>query len=342
MPSNGNSASKKRNVTIKEVAKAAGVSVATVSYVLNNTGSVSTPVRNKVLNTAKNMGYRPNLSARSMRTGKTQTLGLILPDLCNPFFPELAQSIENSAREAGYSVVLIDTQGKRDVETEGIKRLIQNGVEGIVWCPTTNENPLKSIAGNTPIVVVDRPLSDFDFVSSDYTHGGKLLAEYLRQRNHRSIALVSGPLALPSARARRDGFIGELSDPTVIKWEMENEFSIQLSSPVKNALAQVSGPSGPSVIVCGNDLIAIGVMRELQSLGKKIPDDISVVGFDDIPWARIVTPELTTIRQPISQLGLEAVDLLLRRISNKSASKRQLTLEVHLKERHSVRDMTHE
>lgn len=338
MPAPNKKVAKERKITIKEVAKKAEVSVATVSYVMNNSGSVSPSVRKKVQRIAHKMGYSPNHSARVMRTGKTKTLGLILPNLCNPFFPELAQSIESSARKSGYSVVLIDTQDNKNVEAEGIKRFLHDGVEGIIWCPTTDGNSLNDIIRNTPIVVVDRPLPDFDFVCADYTHGGRLIAQYLHQKKHHSIGLISGPSNLSSARERRDGFVREMKSHSVLEWELENDFSVQLSSQVKKKLADMGEQASPSAIVCGNDLIAIGVMRELRSLGRDIPEDISVIGFDDIPWSDIVTPELTTIRQPISELGSEAINLLLRRIEDSDSSKKQLTLSVSLVERRSVRD----
>ena len=325
--------SRSRKITVKDVAKTSGVSVATVSYVLNGTGSVGAVVRTRVRAVVKELGYRPNRSAQAMRTGKTHTLGLILPDLRNPFFPELAQSVENAAREAGYSVFLIDAQGRGEVELEGVERLVRNGVEGVVWCPVDSNNILLSQLDDVPIVVVDRPLQDYDFVCSDYQNGGGLLADYVLDQGHRSFAMITGPLEFPSAKERRDGFMERIGNRAKIEWELENDFSTHLSENVNQAL----GKSNTTVIVCGNDLIAIGVMRELQSRGKRVPDDISVVGFDDIPWADIVTPGLTSIHQPVSGLGREAVALLRRRILDHKASIKQLTLEVRLVERNSVK-----
>ena len=141
---------------LKDVAKKAGVSVATVSYVLNDSGSVSRRVRNKVLAAVRTLGYMPNRAAQAMRTGRTKTLGLVLPDLLNPVFPEMAQAFENATRELGYSIFLVDTKHSTEIETQGIDSLIQQGVDGIIWFPKTQKNTIREISTHVPVVVLDR------------------------------------------------------------------------------------------------------------------------------------------------------------------------------------------
>lgn len=319
-------------VTLRDVAKASGVSVATVSYVLNDTGSVGEKVRKQVKSAVKRLGYRPNLSAQAMRTGKTKTIGLILPDLRNPFFPELAQSVENAARNNGFAVFLVDTQESQTAEAEGIYKLIQYGVEGIVWCPSSEKDHFADYAGTVPVVVIDRPLPNYDGVYSDYVKGGKLMAQYLLAEGCGKIGMISGPQTIESAVQRRKGFLDEIDNQVEILWEVENPFSVTLCPEAVENLRR----KDVSVIVAGNDMIAIGAIKSLNQNNISVPEAVSVVGFDDIPWSDIIQPPLTTMRQPISELGKEAVSLLLRRIDNPQASKRSVILDVELVVRESV------
>lgn len=320
------SKSRTKKVTLRDVAREAGVSVATVSYVLNDTGSVGPAVRRKVRTVAQALGYRPNHSAKAMRTGRTQTIGLILPDLRNPFFAELAQSVQNAARRAGYAVFLFDSQDAAQAERDGAEELVRYGVDGIVWCPATDQDSLADHRHDVPIVVVARPIPGYDAVSSDYAAGGEILARYLIARGYRSAGMISGPQTLSSARLRRDGLVRGLAGDIPVVWEVENPFSVHLTDAAVDRLAGTD----VSVIVCGNDLIAIGAIRALQMAGRCVPDDVAVVGYDDIPWAGVIMPGLTTVHQHMSRLGETTVDLLTRRIRDPEAPVEQARLEVAL------------
>lgn len=318
--------------TIKDIARSAGVSIATVSYVLNQRGSVGDAVRNRVLEIARELGYTRNQSAQAMRTGRTNTLGLILPDLCNPFFPELAQAVENVARSAGYATLLVDSRDRQG-EREGLEKLNAHGVDGIVWCPATGSDAAAEVGIQVPIVVIDRPMSGYDTVSSDYESGGKLLAAYVTSKRYRTLGLITGPRDIRVARLRRDHFVSNLTSATSISWEVENPFSIQLT---EQTIGRVREAPPVSAIVCGNDMIAIGAMRLVQELGIAIPRQVAILGFDDIPWAALVSPPLTTVHQPIAGIGREAVSLLLRRIENPDGPRRRIRLEVSLMPRGST------
>lgn len=329
MPNNNKNKIKK--VTLHDVAKeAGGLTAATVSNVLNDTGSVSEEVKQRVRSAAKKLNYRTNQSAKAMRTGQTKTLGLILPDLTNPFFPQLAQSVEQCARESGYSVLLIDSQGKADAEQEGIKQLFQQGVDGIVWCPITPEDLLEKYAPNIPAVVVDRPIQNYDSVSSDYVAGERLIAEYAIDQGHQKIGLAAGPQELDTAKKRMQSFLDSVQGRAEVVWVEQNEYSMSLNENLKDKALQANA----SLIVAGNDLIAIGLVDFLIESGLRVPEDVSVIGFDDIPWCSIVRPKLTSIKQPISQMGREAVNTLLRRIAEPDMPKLSVLLDVSL----SVRD----
>ena len=319
--------------TLQDIAEKAGVSAATVSYVLNGTGSVSAAVQKRVRDTAKAIGYRVNHAARATRTGQTLSIGLILPDLSNPFFPELAQAVQSAAREAGYAVLLVDSQGSPKTEQDSAEDFVGRGVEGIVWCPATDHDSLADVRGDVPIVVVDRPLPGYDTVSSDHYAGGALLADHLLALEHTHIGMVVGPQTLTRAQQRRDGFVKRLGTAAAIDWEVENPFTITLTE----ATHQYLQDNTASVIVCGNDFIAIGVMRALHELGKRVPEDVSVVGFDDILWSRFSIPGLATVRQPLNALGKEASTLLIRRINGDDSPAVNMSLATEVIERASLR-----
>lgn len=318
--------------TLKDVAREAGVAVSTVSYVINNSSPISKEVKKRVFDVIEKLGYLPNSSAKAMRTGKSLAIGLILPDLGNPFFPELAQSVENTAREYGYSTFLVDTDISREIEKEAIERLIQRGVDGIVWFPTTQEDTMAPYAAEIPVVVMDRSLGNYDTVTPNHRKGGELQAEFLLQQGHRRIGMITGPLSVDNMKLRRDGFIDRIEGAGEILWEIENPFSMTLAPSVIDKLLQ----GNVTAVVAGNDMIAIGAIRELDKAGISVPEQVSILGFDDIPWGKWISPPLTTIRMPLAELGSEAVHFLLRRVENSAAPTRNLTIDVELVVRESV------
>jgi LacI family transcriptional regulator len=324
--------------TLKDVANRVGVSVATVSYVLTGRGSVSLDTRAKVLAAVEALDYRPNRSAQAMRTGYSQSIGLLLPDLTNPFFPELAQKIENAARQRKFSVLLVDCQGKKETEAEAFELLKQQGVDGVIWCPASDDVPASLKSLKCPTVIIDRPIAGFDAVHSDYTEGGKILAEYALSLGHKKVGLLSGPSEIEGARRRREGFINTAAaqpDKIEIVWDVEVPFSTDLN---QNAISQLKQNTA-SLIVAADDLIAVGAISALNELGLKVPEDVSVTGFDNIPWTTVVTPKLTTVNQPIAEMGLQAVELLIGKISNPEQDIRTVVLDVNLVERASVKSM---
>ena len=321
-------------VTVKDIAAAVGVSVATVSNVLNERTNVGAVTRRKVLEVARRLGYRPNRAAQAMRTGRTRTLGLVLPDLTNPFFPELAQAVENKARSLGLVVCLIDSQSSVHSESDGVSLLLQHAVDGIIWCPLGPRLPasLKKLTG--PIVLIDRPRPGYAAVHSNYEMGGRLLAEYALRTGHRRVGLLSGPQQLESARQRRDGFVNAFPGDFEIAWEASVPFDGVLTA---EALEVLERRRKATLIVAGNDLIAISAIRCLSSLGVAVPEEVSVTGFDNIRWTDLVTPRLTTIAQPVGAIGARAVELLLEQIEGKNVASARAVFDVELIERDSVK-----
>jgi LacI family transcriptional regulator len=322
--------------TVKDIAAAVGVSVATVSNVLNGRPNVGRATRQQVLRVAKQLAYRPNRAAQAMRTGRTRAIGLVLPDLTNPFFPELAQAVENTARSRGLLVCLVDSQSRPEGEADGFALLMQHAVDGIIWCPLGPRLPaqLKNLA--RPVVLIDRPRPGYAVVHSNYLMGGRLLAQYALRMGHTRVGLLSGPQYIESARQRRDGFVTAFPRSINIVWEVCVGFDGVLTAEARAALKH---RRRATLIVAGNDLIAISAIRCLAEQGVSVPEEVSVTGFDNIRWTDLVTPRLTTIAQPVSAIGAKAVELMQERMSGEKIDSRRTIFDVELIERDSVRQL---
>lgn len=321
-----------RRATLKEVAKAAGVSVASASYAINGTGSVGEQTREHVLAVAEKLGYRPNQNAKAMKTGRTGTIGLVLPDLTNPFFPALAQAVIQAARGHGYSVLLTDTEGEPEAERHAIDLLAGRGVDGLVWFPIADDGTLPPLADNIPAVVLDRALPGYDVIQADYVEGGRLAAEHLLSLGHRRIGVISGPHAASSARTRADAAVETIRRQGELAWHVPNAFALDLEPAVMAALDSDTA----TAVIAGADLIAIGTVRHLQARGLSVPADVSVMGFDDIPWAQLNNPPLSTIEMPVEEMAVEAVETLLHRIAHRGEARRRVVFNVALVARGST------
>ncbi len=315
--------------TLTDVAKAAGVSTATVSNVLNGTKAVTPHVRQRVLDATASLGYRPNLQARSLRTGQSRTLGLVVPDLSNPYFPALVQAIETTARGAGFALMVMDTGNDMRHELEALALMASYRVEGVIWVPVGDHHDLD---WPYPIVTVDRPVPGCDAVVADHREGGALVAKHAIALGHRRVGLLCGPHSLPSAALRREGFLEAGTGRFEIAWEHEVPFSSDLPNQLRARLAEPDC----SLVVCANDAVAVGVLRATREVGIKVPDDLSLIGFDDVPWADFVDPALTTVRQPLAALGESAVAMLSARINLPGRAPHHEVLPVELVVRRSA------
>ena len=319
--------------SMKDVAREAGVSVATVSHVLRGTKHVSAELTERVRAAALALGYVPNLQASALRTGRTQPLGVLLPDLANPFFVALLHALAPAARAAGKVLMVYDAENDATLELAGLKRMAAGQVDGIIWVPVDVDAP--HVAGRStpelPVVTIDRPVPDTDAVVADHVAGGRLLAEHLVGLGHNRVGLLSGPGELPSSRGRRRGFI-EAFAPVVPVWESTTAFSHELSGEARALLDR----EDYDAVVCANDTVALGVMRYLTQRGLSVPNDVSVVGFDDVAWASLMQPALTTVRQPLAAMGAAAVRLLLERLSDSQRATRRVVMPVELVERGST------
>ncbi|APZ41705.1 LacI family DNA-binding transcriptional regulator [Acidihalobacter ferrooxydans] len=320
--------------TLEDVAKAAGVSTATVSYVINNTKPVSAKTRAKVEAKVTALGYRPSASARALRTGRHRMLGLLLPDLANPFFPALAQTVAETARDLGYGLMLSVTGNDSEVRALSA---IQQRVDGIVWVPETRQPDIKP---HRPTVLIDRigpELTEFDSVSADHRDGGRLLARKVRELGHHRIGLLAGPAGSVSGRQRREALCAELGDRQPA-WIIEVPYSSELPEAAVRQLLHTDA----TLVVAANDAVAIGAMRVLKANGRRVPADISLIGFDDIPWATLVDPPLSTVRQPVRAIGRRAVELLRRRLDTETSEPTHLILPVEYVARGTTRRLAQE
>jgi len=324
---------KSTRATLHDVAAEAGVSIATVSYVLNNSGSISTDMRKKVRKAAAKLGYRQNRAARAMKTGHSDIIGLVIPNIENPFFATLAQAVLLECRRHELQVFLVDTEGSHDTELKAMQGLVQQGVDGIIVFPIDDTAIGTGIGDDVPVVVLDRDSPDRDLVQAEYAEGGRLLADHLIGLGHKRFGILEGPQVATSAKERSVGFAKAIGRKGKIVWREEHPFSMTLTDIAEKRLKQRDA----TAVVCGNDLIAMAVIQYFDEISVDVPGDVSVVGFDDIEFSKVVSPPLTTIHLPTAQMGIEAVNLLTRRLQAEGApdSRSRVVLDVELKVRGS-------
>lgn len=316
--------------TLRDVARLAGVSTATVSFVINDTKPVAAGTRARVEAAIAALGYRRSPSARALRTGRHHAIGLLLPDLINPFFPALAQAVTEAAWARGHALILAGGGGGQAEETEALAALSERA-DGIIWIPGS---PDPMGRPSVPAVILDRPsasLGAFDSISADHHAGGVAAARLLRRLGRRRIGLLAGPGDSPSAAGRRDGFLAAI-DAADLLWQCEAPFALDLPEAVA---ARLRDPALDAVFAA-SDVMAIGVLRRLRDQGVAVPEDVAVIGFDDIPWAALVEPPLTTIRQPVAELGDRAVATLIARLGDPDRKLVHEILPVSLVERAST------
>lgn len=321
--------------TIKQVAAHAGVSSATVSHVINGTRYVSETVRELVQKAMDELDYRPNALARSLRSGYTHTLGLILPDSANPFFAEVGHSIEIAAFEAGYSVILCNTENDFEKESLYMDVLTKKQVDGMIFVTTGERSDSLEhlVQMKIPTVVMDRdfPGLELDIVAADNFQGGYLAAQHLIYLGHKRIGCIAGPSGInPSAR-RVAGYKQALQEANLtIKPELIASGDFHPESGWEIGRAMLLQRDAPTAIFACNDLMAIGVLRAAAELDLHIPKDLALVGYDDIELASYTNPPLTTIKQPKVKMGLAALKFLLSRIQDKQSAPQSVLLPVSL------------
>jgi LacI family transcriptional regulator len=308
--------------TIQDVAKKAGVAPMTVSRVINQSGYASPEVRARVQAAVEELGYMPNSLARSLRIRRTNTIALILTDITNPFFTTLARGVEDAANQAGYTVLFGNTDESEEKESHYLDMILQKRVDGILLVPAGGSVlPVERIRHyHTPVVVLDRriPGEVVDVVRCDSMLGAYRLTKMLLDLGHRQIALLNGPAGVSTAEDRAAGFLQAMEEAEIKNPQISYGSFSQASGYAMTRKALGQQPC-PTALIAGNNFIAIGALKAIHDAGLEVPDDVALVGFDDLPAAMIIEPFLTVADQPAYEMGRQAAELLFKRLSGEQS-----------------------
>jgi LacI family transcriptional regulator len=296
-------------VSARDVARVAGVSISTVSRALAKPEAVAPETLAKVLDTARGMGYSPNLAARGLITGRTGMIGLIVPDLENPFFASVTKGVQSRARDGGYAVIISDSDEDPSQEAELVRDLCKR-VDGMVMCsPRAPDSVIAQLARECTLVLVNRSCADVPSVKIDNLEGIRLAMVHLRALGHRTIAYVGGPSTSWSNMARLDAlgtFLAQHPDTELINL---GSFQPYVSGGI--AAADLVIASEATAVLAYNDLVAFGLLQRFRQRGVAVPGDMSVVGVDDLPMSALTTPSLTSVGIPLVNCGRASVDMVL-------------------------------
>jgi LacI family transcriptional regulator len=305
-------------MTIKDVAKRAGVGIATVSRTLHNSPRLKPETAARVRKAIEDLGYRPNVNAQSLVSGRTRMLGLVVSDITNPFFPELIKGFEEVALQNGYDVFVASTNYDPSRTALCVRRMIERKIDGVAIITSEVDPSLTDglARRRVPLVFLDvgKIGKDVSNVKVDYAQGIAQAVEHLKSLGHSRIGFISGPLRLESVRERRDAFLEHLgvqSDGagTVVMLEVGNH---KVDGGLEAMLHLLDRRPRPTAVVASNDLTAIGALRAIRQCGLRVPEDISLVGFDDIQMAEFTEPPLTTVRLLRTEVACAACEALLQ------------------------------
>ena len=321
--------------TSEDVARKAGVSVATVSRVLNDSPHVSAAVRRKVLRAAKSLNYQPNRTAQRLRAKRSHVIGLVISDIQNPFFTSVVRGIEDVAYKHDYSVVLCNSDEDPEKERLYINVMRAEAVAGVILASTTETNPLVAdlFDHDIPVVAIDRRIKDkrVDSVLAANTQGAFQAVSHLIALGHRRIGFVGLPLTRTTGKERYDGYARALREHglPVSRQLVRIADAKQQGGHQRTVDLMTERPSITALFVA-NNLMTLGALGAIRERGMKIPDDISVVGFDDMPWATLLEPPLTAVAQPTYELGQRAAELLLERLKQPQKPATHIELKTSL------------
>jgi LacI family transcriptional regulator len=331
-------------VSIREVAAHAGVSVGTVSNVLNRPDIVASSTRARVLEAIKALGFVRNESARQLRAGRSRMIGLVVLDVANPFFTDVARGVEDEASQSGLAIIMCNSDEQLDRERGYLDLLEQQRVQGILITPVSDDEArlARLQARGTPVILVDRrsPSGNQCSVAVDDVLGGDIAVSHLLAAGHERIAFAGGPVSLRQVADRREGALRALvragasgSDLMLIDTPALN---VAAGKAAGSAIAE-SGPAGrPTAVFCANDLVALGLLQEMTQNGIKVPDDIAIVGYDDIDFAAAAAVPLSSVRQPRNEIGRTAARLLLEEsVEHETHKHRQVIFQPELEVRRS-------
>jgi LacI family transcriptional regulator len=326
-------------VTMADIARSAGVSLMTVSRVINHKDGVSRETRQRIEQIISELDYRPSSIARSLATRRTGTLGLVVPDISNPFFSGVARGVDEVATAHGFSVLLCNTEEEYTREVDMLQLLEEKRVDGVVLCSSRLDAKvlIPNLARHSAVVLVNRVIDNLPkeiSIGAVYVNcerGGGLATAHLIERGHHKIGILSGPPASFSGQQRMRGYRAALDNagiPFRLKYTLSCIPSVEGGCQAAHRL--LSAHPELTALVCYNDLVAVGALQACSELGLKVPDQVAVVGFDDIFLAALVTPALTTCQISTTKLGATAAKVLLERIQGCQQPCQNIVLEPHL------------
>jgi LacI family transcriptional regulator len=333
----------KRRVTIEDVARAAGVSRQTVSRAVNNKGEISPATRERVLEAVLALDYQPSRVARGLATRRTRTIGLVVPDITNPFFPEIARGVQDVARGADYSVFLCNTDESPDEELQVLRSLAAQPVDGILlFGSRINDDDAAAFAdGYRPLVVLNRVLAHpgVSLILVDNGRGAKLAVDHLADGGHTAIGMLAGPVTSPSSAQRVEGFRQAMAArglSTPEDWILPGHPTIEGGYAAARHL--LTGHPQVSALFTYNDLSALGAAQACLELGRRVPAGCAIIGFDDVRLAAMVSPSLTSVRVDKYYLGQQAMIRLLAMLDEPDAIFPPVRIDVELVVRESTQE----
>ncbi|ALX80471.1 ribose operon transcriptional repressor RbsR [Cronobacter sakazakii] len=317
---------------MKDVARLAGVSTSTVSHVINKDRFVSEAIRLRVEDAIRTLNYAPSALARSLKLNQTRTIGMLITASSNPFFSELVRGVERSCFERGYSLVLCNTDGDEQRMNRNLETLLQKRVDGLLLLCTETHQPSPAIMKRYPAIpTVMMDWSPFDggsdVIQDNSLLGGDIATRYLIDKGYTRIACVTGPLDKTPARLRLEGYRTAMQRaglPVAEGYEVIGDF--EFAGGLRAMQSLLALPEPPQAVFMGNDAMAVGAYQALYQAGLRIPQDIALVGYDDIELASYMTPPLTTIHQPKDELGELAIDVLIHRMAQPELQQQRLQL----------------
>ncbi|MGB9857796.1 MAG: LacI family DNA-binding transcriptional regulator [Dictyoglomaceae bacterium] len=323
--------------TMKDVAKRAGVSVSTVSHVINKTRYVEEETKKKVLSAIKELGYRPNIVARSLRKKSTNTIGLIVSNIANLFYPEVVRGIEDVLLEHKYNIILCNSDEDIDKEREYIEVLYSKQVDGIIITPSKSTETRKNlelfISQDIPVILVDRRIAgiETDVVLADNVFGTFSATEYLINLGHKRIGIITGPLDTTTGKERLDGYLKALEKYNIpVEKDLIREGNFKRDGGYEKGKELLDLENPPTAIISSNNLMTLGLISAISERELKIPEDISIISFDDMEWFKYFSPPLTAISQPSYELGKTAGLLLIERLKRRRKRPKEVILPTNL------------
>jgi LacI family transcriptional regulator/LacI family repressor for deo operon, udp, cdd, tsx, nupC, and nupG len=328
--------------SMNDVAKKANVSVATVSRVLNNSTSVNDSTRSKILKAIKELNYQPNRVAKRLRSKSVSSnlIGVLIPDIQNPFYVDVLRGIEDVASTKNYALIMCNFGQDKEREKMYLEILQSESIDGLIAAPASEDDPQlkKMLSNGMPVVCVDRGLKDVDVdvVLVNNVDGAYKAVDYLAKAGYRRIAYIAGMPTIPSSRLRERGYREALEDngltfdPDLVRYgDSKHESGVKLCNELLGL------PYPPDAIFTGNNLITLGALETIHQRKLKIPEQIAIVGFDDMYWSSSLNPPLTAVKQPAYEIGKRAAELLIQRIDEPTRQSIQMIMNAELKIRSS-------